>query len=87
MFKIYSTAWCGDCVRIKNFLLEFGMTNGDGYEEIDIDQNPEAADYVMEVNGGNKSVPTIVFEDGTSLTEPSVIELEDKLEELNLIKN
>ena len=64
---IYSTTWCGDCRRLKSDLDRSGVT----YREIDIEQDSSAADFVMRVNGGNRSVPTVIFDDGTVMTEPS----------------
>ncbi len=65
---VYSTAWCGYCHRLTRQLDREGVT----YEYVDIEQDPAAADFVMKVNGGTQTVPTVVFEDGTALTNPSV---------------
>jgi mycoredoxin len=73
--KIYGTNWCGDTRRAR----EYFDTNKVDYEWIDIDQDPAAAEIVKTINGGYKSVPTIVFPDGSTLTEPSVFELKEKL--------
>lgn len=72
---LYGTPWCPDCRRSKQFLGEHRVP----YEYIDIDQDPAAQAVVMRINGGNRSVPTIVFPDGTSLTEPSSEALAQKL--------
>jgi mycoredoxin len=72
---MYGTAWCGDCVRAKRFLDGRGIP----YDWIDINHDAEARRYVVEVNNGNRSVPTIVFEDGSILVEPSTAELEAKV--------
>ena len=69
--KVYSTEWCPDCKRSKAFLNEHGIE----YEEINIEDNPDAAKKVQEINNGNRSVPTIVFPDGKVLVEPSNEEL------------
>jgi mycoredoxin len=53
---MYSTPWCGYCKRLKSQLEREGIE----FAEIDIEQKPEAADYVMSVNGGNQTVPTVV---------------------------
>ncbi|MBR7833183.1 mycoredoxin [Actinospica durhamensis] len=53
---MYSTPWCGYCKRLKSQLSREGIE----FAEIDIEQKPEAADYVMSVNGGNQTVPTVV---------------------------
>ena len=62
---VYGTAWCGDCRRAKLFL----DTRKIGYDWVDIEQDAEAAIKVMDINGGYRSVPTIVFEDGSILVE------------------
>ena len=64
---IYSTQWCGYCHRLMKQLDREGV----GYAVVDIEQEAGAADYVMSVNGGNQTVPTVVFADGTALTNPS----------------
>ena len=72
---MYSTSWCADCARAKLFYEEYGID----FEEIDIESNPDAAAIVEKINGGNRSVPTIVnkFSDGESiLVEPNRTELE-----------
>ncbi len=57
MIKMYTTSWCGDCRVTKRVLEQRGLE----FEEINIEQNPEAAEYVMSVNGGRRSVPTLEF--------------------------
>jgi mycoredoxin len=49
------------------------------FTEVDIEQQPEAADVVERVNSGNRTVPTLVFPDGTSLTNPSLAQIKQKL--------
>jgi len=62
---MYTTRWCGDCQRAKNFLNKFAIP----FVEVDIEQNPDAAAYVQRVNGGRRSVPTLVIGDrATSLS-------------------
>lgn len=68
---VYSTRWCGDCRRSKRFLDRHSVP----YEEIDIEERPEAAATVQQINNGRRSVPTIVIEGGATLTEPSDREL------------
>ncbi len=75
MIKLYGTTWCGDCVRSKAFLEEKGVK----YEFIDVDKDTKAMEYVERVNKGMRSTPTIVFEDGSILVEPSNEELGKKL--------
>jgi mycoredoxin len=69
---MYSTRWCGDCRRAKRWFDAHGIA----YDVIDIDHDEQAANYVIQVNGGMRSVPTIVFPDGSVLVEPSSRELE-----------
>lgn len=71
---MYGTTWCGDCHRAKFFF----ERNKIEYEWVDIDLDREAANRVGEINNGNRSVPTIVFEDGSILVEPSSAELAHK---------
>jgi len=72
---MYSTPWCGYCTRLKRMLDREGIA----YDDVDIEQDPEAADYVMSANGGNQTVPTVVFPDGTAMTNPSFAEVVDRL--------
>jgi mycoredoxin len=72
---IYATFWCGDCRRVRRYL-DFHKV---AYCWIDIDQNEDAAAFVKQVNRGNRSVPTIVFPDGSILVEPSNLALKEKL--------
>src|SRR5207253_2477716 len=62
MLTMYSTPWCGHCVRLKGALEREGVE----FRVVDIEQDPEAADYVKSVNGGAATVPTIVLPDGTT---------------------
>jgi mycoredoxin len=78
---MYSADWCGDCVRSKRLLDELNLT----YTLIDIEADSAAADKVIEINGGMRSIPVIVFADGTHLTEPSDIALKAKLTSLGII--
>jgi mycoredoxin len=72
---IYSTEWCGYCHRLTRQLDREGVA----YEYVDIEHDPAAADFVMSVNGGNQTVPTVVFGDGSALTNPSVAQVLSKL--------
>lgn len=65
---VYSTTWCGYCRRLKTQLDEAGIE----YAEIDIEQNPESAEFVGSVNGGNHIVPTVLFADGSTATNPTL---------------
>lgn len=77
---MYSTPWCGFCRRLKTQLAREGIE----IAEINIEQDPAAADYVMSVNGGNQTVPTVVFPDGTAMTNPSVAQVRERLKGLTL---
>ena len=72
---MYTTSWCGYCFRLKTALKSEGIS----YTEIDIDGDPAAADFVMSVNGGNQTVPTLKFADGSTLTNPSARDIKKKL--------
>jgi len=72
---VYGTAWCGDCHRSRRFLDRHGIP----YRWIDVDQDPASVARVLEINHGKRSVPTLIFPDGTTLTEPSNTELAKKL--------
>jgi mycoredoxin len=72
---MYTTPWCGYCVRLKGQLDREGIR----FDIIDIEQQPEAADIVEAANDGNQTVPTLVFPDGTSQTNPSVVQVKQKL--------
>ena len=75
MLTMYTTSWCGYCSRLKHLLQREGIE----YAEVNIEQEPGAAELVMRVNGGNRTVPTLVFPDGTALTNPSVAEVKAQL--------
>lgn len=72
---IFSTTWCGYCRRLKSQLDRAGVA----YDEVNIEQVPEAAALVAKVNGGNETVPTVWFADGSTLTNPSAREVQAKL--------
>jgi mycoredoxin len=72
---MYSTVWCGYCRRLKAQMDREGIA----YQVIDIEDHPDAADLVRSVNGGHQTVPTLVFEDGSALTNPSLAEIKAKL--------
>jgi mycoredoxin len=72
---MYSTTWCGYCKRLKRLMDREGIA----YSEVDIEQDPAAADYVMSVNGGNQTVPTVVFPNGSALTNPSIEQVKAEL--------
>ena len=72
---MYSTTWCGFCSRLKVQLDAAGVT----YDEVNIEEVPEAAALVAKVNDGNETVPTMWFADGSTLTNPSVGQVQAKL--------
>ncbi|CAB4990968.1 unannotated protein [freshwater metagenome] len=72
---MYSTPWCGYCQRLKAQLARAGIE----FDEVDIEQDQSAALFVETVNGGNQTVPTVVFPDGTALTNPSLKQITEKV--------
>jgi mycoredoxin len=79
--SVYTTSWCGYCVRLKTVLKSAGIS----YTEINIETDPEAAAFVMSVNRGNQTVPTVKFADGSTLTNPSGGEVKARLADVNAI--
>ena len=75
MVTMYSTPWCGYCHRLKAQLDRENIA----YQVIDISDDPAAAEFVMSVNGGNQTVPTLKFDDGSALTNPTVVQVKEKL--------
>jgi mycoredoxin len=75
---MYSTAWCVDCWRAKQVMDSMKVE----YTEIDISADEEATEFVMRLNRGNRSVPTLVFPDGSIMTEPRTVALVEKLQSL-----
>jgi thioredoxin reductase (NADPH) len=73
--KVYGASWCSDCKRAKRFLGDQRVP----FEWHDIEQDPSYLDIVHERNDGNNIIPTIVFPDGSSLSEPSNEELANKI--------
>ena len=78
LVTMYSTPWCGYCRRLKTQLDREGIA----IDVVDIEQHPEAAEIVAEINHGNQTVPTLVYSDGTAQTNPSVKQVKAKLAEL-----
>lgn len=72
---MYGTPWCGDCRRARRIFDEQGVA----YDYIDIEQNEDGRSIVEQLNRGYQSVPTIIFPDGSVLTEPSSSVLLSKL--------
>ena len=75
MITMYSTTWCGYCRRLKSALEREGVP----YEEVNIEEDPASAGWFMGVNGGNQTVPTVRFPDGSALTNPSLAQVKAKL--------
>jgi mycoredoxin len=75
MLTVYSTTWCGYCHRLKTQLDREGIA----YEAVDIERDADAAEFVMGVNGGNQTVPTVRFDDGSALTNPTLAEVKAQL--------
>jgi mycoredoxin len=75
---MYSTTWCGYCQRLKAQMGREGIE----YVEVDIELDPEAAAFVESVNGGNQTVPTLLYPDGSAETNPSIGQVKAKLEAL-----
>jgi len=75
---MYTTTWCGFCRNLKRQLAKVGVE----LTEVDIERDPAAADFVMSVNGGNQTVPTILFPDGSTMCNPSAGQVQKKLAEL-----
>ena len=75
MVTMYSTSWCGYCHRLKSQFERDGIA----YRVVDIERDTAAANYVMSVNNGNQTVPTVRFADGSALTNPSIIDVKERL--------
>jgi mycoredoxin len=75
---MYTTTWCGYCHRLKTMLKASGIS----YDEVDIERDAAAAQFVGSVNGGNQTVPTVKFVDGSTMTNPAANEIKAKLAEL-----
>ena len=72
---MYTTQWCAFCRRLKSQLARDGIE----VAEVDIERDEAAAEFVMSVNGGNQTVPTVLFPDGTALTNPSAAQVKKQL--------
>ena len=71
---MYTTQFCSDCHRAKKFF----EANNIPYLNIQLEGNQEATEFVMQINNGYRSAPTIIFPDGSVLVEPSWNELKEK---------
>ena len=72
---MYSTTWCGYCQRLKSQLGNAGIE----YNEVNIEEHPDAAALVESINNGNQTVPTVLFPDGSAATNPSLKEVQKRL--------
>jgi mycoredoxin len=72
---MYTTSWCGYCVRLKRLMQHEGIE----FAEVNIELDDQAADVVMNANNGNRTVPTLVFADGSALTNPSIEQVKAQL--------
>lgn len=75
---MYTTQWCAFCKRLKSQLARDGIEMA----EVDIERDPAAAEFVMSINGGNQTVPTVVFPDGGVMVNPSAIQVKKRMSEL-----
>lgn len=75
IITVYGADWCPDCRRSKHFLDE----NSIQYQWVDTDADKDAENLVRQMNHGKRVIPTIVFEDGSFLSEPSDAELAGKI--------
>ena len=76
---MYTTDWCGYCVRLKKLMQRDGIA----FAEVNIEHDAQAADLVMQANGGNRTVPTLLFADGTAMTNPSIDQVKAQLGQLS----
>jgi mycoredoxin len=72
---VLTTRWCGYCRRLKAQLDRGGIE----FREIDIEDHAEGAAMVAQVNDGNLTVPTVLFRDGSALTNPSAAQVGQRL--------
>jgi mycoredoxin len=79
MITMYTTTWCGYCTRLKVLLDNEGIA----YKEVNVEEDPEAAEWVMNANGGNRTVPTLrvptVTGGEVALTNPSLAQVKQAL--------
>ncbi len=78
--KFYGAMWCGDTRRARSWMDRFRVS----YEWVDVDKDKSAEELVKSLNNGFRSIPTLVFPDGSKLVEPSTKKLEDHIRALGL---
>ena len=76
---MYTTDWCGYCVRLKKLMQREGIQ----FAVVNIEHDAQAAELVMQANGGNRTVPTLLFPDGSALTNPSIDQVKAQLGHLS----
>ena len=72
---MFTTTWCGYCTRLKSQLDKVGI----GYTEVNVEDVEGTSELVMSLNGGNRTVPTVLFPDGSASTNPSLAQVQAKL--------
>jgi len=72
---VFTTSWCGPCRRLKALLHADGIS----FTAVDIETDPDAERFVIEVNRGYATVPTVLFPDGTTLTNPTFAQVRQQL--------
>lgn len=75
---VFTTSWCPFCATLRSGLAKAAVA----YDEIDVEADPSAraaGEFVMSVNGGNRVVPTVLFPDGTTATNPPAKAVADRL--------
>jgi len=72
---MFTTTWCGYCSRLKTQLNKVGIA----YREVNVEEVEGTSELVMSLNGGNRTVPTILYPDGSSATNPSLAQVQAKL--------
>lgn len=78
---LYTAEWCPHCKRLKKLLGELNIP----YTNVDLEKDDEAKAaeaFVTEVNGGNAVIPTVLFSDGSTMTNPGATKVRDKIKEL-----
>ncbi len=74
---MYGTSWCGDCRRTKKVLEKRGVD----YVWVDVEEKKGAREEMLRLNGGDRRVPTILFSDGSVLVDPTIPQLNERLDE------
>ncbi|MET0956837.1 MAG: mycoredoxin [Cryobacterium sp.] len=72
---MFTTTWCGYCSRLKTQLDKVGIA----YTEVNVEEVEGTSELVMSLNNGNRTVPTILFPDGSAATNPSLAQVQAKL--------